>query len=329
MLAGTIGSRPIGTAANARARAYIIDQLRLFGFDVRVQEADAGARRSDAPRASPTSSPSRQGSRPEAVGARLLTTIRSPLVRAPRTMRSVWRVSLEAARVLAARTDPTWTLMVLLTDGEECGTDGRRGARDRPRRHAPAATPTSTSNRSAPPARRCSSRPAPATAGCCRPWARSAPHPRGGSFVSEIYRRLPNDTDFSILKLHEIPGLNFAAVGDGYAYHTARDTPERLSPATLRHTGEQVVDARDRARQRGHHAAIDSRSARSSTSPACRRSSYGPMTGLAIAHRGARASASSRGSRSRRRRCGCEGFLRWLLTVRLDRDRIGAGGRRR
>ena len=59
-----------------------------------------------------------------------------------------------------------------------------------------------------------------------------------------IYRRLPNDTDFSILKLQEIPGLNFAAVGDGYAYHTSRDTPERLSPATLRQTGEQVVSLR-------------------------------------------------------------------------------------
>ena len=37
MLAGTIGGRPIGSPANARARAYITDQLRLFGFDVRVQ----------------------------------------------------------------------------------------------------------------------------------------------------------------------------------------------------------------------------------------------------------------------------------------------------
>src|SRR3954466_11374545 len=41
MLAGTIGSRPIGTAENQRARQYIVDQLRLYGFDVRVQETDA------------------------------------------------------------------------------------------------------------------------------------------------------------------------------------------------------------------------------------------------------------------------------------------------
>ena len=29
MLAGTIGSRPVGTEANARARAYVIDQGRV------------------------------------------------------------------------------------------------------------------------------------------------------------------------------------------------------------------------------------------------------------------------------------------------------------
>ena len=40
-LAATIGARPAGTAASAAARTYLIDQLRLFGFDVRVQEIDA------------------------------------------------------------------------------------------------------------------------------------------------------------------------------------------------------------------------------------------------------------------------------------------------
>jgi len=41
MLGGTIGSRPIGSVQNARARQYIVDQLRLYGFEVRVQETDA------------------------------------------------------------------------------------------------------------------------------------------------------------------------------------------------------------------------------------------------------------------------------------------------
>ena len=33
-----------------------------------------------------------------------------------------------------------------------------------------------------------------------------APHPRGGSYALEVYSRLPNDTDFSILKTRDIPG---------------------------------------------------------------------------------------------------------------------------
>src|SRR5436309_7589447 len=41
MLAGTIGSRPVGTPENERARQYIVDQLRIYGFEVRVQEVDA------------------------------------------------------------------------------------------------------------------------------------------------------------------------------------------------------------------------------------------------------------------------------------------------
>ena len=72
-------------------------------------------------------------------------------------------------------------------------------------------------------------------------WAAAAPAPRGSAYTTEIYKRLPNDTDFSIFKRHDIPGLNFAPILDSYAYHTSRDTPERLRNTTIRHTGESVV----------------------------------------------------------------------------------------
>src|SRR4029453_9756523 len=44
MLAGTIGSRAAGSPPNAPARAYIIEQLKQLGFDVRVQETDSRRR---------------------------------------------------------------------------------------------------------------------------------------------------------------------------------------------------------------------------------------------------------------------------------------------
>ena len=92
-------------------------------------------------------------------------------------------------------------------------------------------------------------------------WAAAAPAPRGSAYTTEIYKRLPNDTDFSIFKRHDIPGLNFAPVLDSYAYHTSRDTPERLRNTTIRHTGESVV-ATVAALDRLDLATLGTRSAR-------------------------------------------------------------------
>ena len=227
-LAGTIGSRPVGTEANARARAYVIDQLKLFGYDVRVQEIDA--RRAELGRTARVANiiAVLPGTKPEAIG--LLSHYDS----APESPGAAddglgVAVSLEAARVLAARTDRTWTIFVLVTDGEEMGLMGAAALMtDREvtsRLQAYINVEATGSGGTA-----LLFETGPANGWLIGPWARRAPHPRGASFGIEIYRRLPNDTDFTILARHGIPGLNFALVGDGYAYHTARDMPERLTP---------------------------------------------------------------------------------------------------
>jgi hypothetical protein len=239
MLAGTIGSRPIGTPANARARQYVVDQLTLFGYDVRVQDIDA--RRPEvgytarvanviAVKAGPDrnaigllshydSAPEAQGGADDGLGV---------------------AVSLEAARVLAARADRRHTIFILVTDGEESGLMGAAGlVTDRDVMERLNAYVNVEATGSAGTAVLFES--GPGNPWLLKPWARSAPHPRGGSFAIEIYRRLPNDTDFSVFKRHDVPGLNFAAVGDSYAYHTARDTADRLTDEALRKTGENVV----------------------------------------------------------------------------------------
>ncbi|HSC27723.1 MAG TPA: M28 family peptidase, partial [Vicinamibacterales bacterium] len=149
-------------------------------------------------------------------------------------------VSLEAARILASRAERQWSLMVLVTDGEEAGLMGAAALMtDREVTSRLQAYLNIEAAGSNGPAHLFET--GPGNGWLVEPWARYAPHPGGASFGVEIYRRLPNDTDFSILRRHEIPGLNFALIGDSYAYHTARDTPERLSPASLRETGENVV----------------------------------------------------------------------------------------
>lgn len=67
--------------------------------------------------------------------------------------------------------------------------------------------------------------------------ASAAPHPIGSSFFYELYKLLPNDTDFTVFRPLQVPGLNFA-FGEGLkAYHTPLDTPDNLSLASLQHDG--------------------------------------------------------------------------------------------
>ena len=238
VLAGLIGSRPTGTPENARARAYVIDQLKLYGYAVRVQETDA--RRSEFGLTARVANiiAVLPGTRSEAIG--LLSHYDSS-PDAPGAADDAFgvAVSLEAARIIATK-PRQWTTMVLVTDAEETGLMGAAAlVHDREvtdRLHAYLNLEASGS----------SGVPllfetGPGNHWLVRQWARAARYPRGGSFAMEIYARLPNDTDFSILRRLEIPGLNFAIVEDSYAYHTARDTPERLSPRSLRTAGENII----------------------------------------------------------------------------------------
>lgn len=239
MLAGTIGSRAVGTPANARARAYIIDQLKLYGFDVRVQETDA--RRPESGRTARVSNiiGVLPGERAEAIG--LLSHYDSGR-ETPGAGDDAFgvAVSLEAARSFAAQPKRPWSLFVLVTDAEEMGLLGAAAlVTDREITERLRAYLNIESVGAAGPVMLFET--GPANAWLVSSWAKHAPHPRGGSFGIEVYKRLPNDTDFSILKRHDIPGLNFASVGNSYVYHTARDTPERLSPRALRATGENTV----------------------------------------------------------------------------------------
>ena len=82
-------------------------------------------------------------------------------------------------------------------------------------------------------------------------WAKGAPAPTGASFGTEIYKRLPNDTDFTVFKTIGASGLNFAPVADSYAYHTDRDIAPRVEAGTLDHEIGNTIDDRPRARRHG------------------------------------------------------------------------------
>lgn len=79
-----------------------------------------------------------------------------------------------------------------------------------------------------------------------RHFARAVDAPLATSVSYEIYRRMPNDTDFSIFNQEGIPGLNFAFIGDGMYYHTIFDNIENVDMGSLQHHGEYIVSLLNR-----------------------------------------------------------------------------------
>lgn len=72
-------------------------------------------------------------------------------------------------------------------------------------------------------------------------YASASPYPSANSLSYELYKRLPNDTDFSGFKRAGIPGLNFAFL-DGYLrYHTMGDTPGNLDQGSLHQLGSNML----------------------------------------------------------------------------------------
>jgi len=72
-------------------------------------------------------------------------------------------------------------------------------------------------------------------------FAEAAPHPLANSFFYEIYKRLPNDTDFTVFKGLNAQGMNFAYLNDINHYHTRLDNIEEINHGSLQHEGSYAL----------------------------------------------------------------------------------------
>jgi hypothetical protein len=67
------------------------------------------------------------------------------------------------------------------------------------------------------------------------------PQPVGTSFAVEIYRLLPNDTDFTPFLQGGFAGLNTAYIDGAAVYHTPLDTPASMDTGSLQHHGDNAL----------------------------------------------------------------------------------------
>ena len=74
-----------------------------------------------------------------------------------------------------------------------------------------------------------------------REFAKAAPYPMANSLAYEIYKRLPNDTDFTVVKQAGLPGFNFAYIEGVSHYHTMLDRFAQLDERSLQHHGSYAL----------------------------------------------------------------------------------------
>ncbi|HXB09794.1 MAG TPA: M20/M25/M40 family metallo-hydrolase, partial [Puia sp.] len=72
-------------------------------------------------------------------------------------------------------------------------------------------------------------------------YARSGAHRNASSLNYEVYKRLPNSTDYTPFKAAGIAGLNNAFIGGFVNYHAMTDLPANIDPHTIQETGDNML----------------------------------------------------------------------------------------
>jgi len=82
----------------------------------------------------------------------------------------------------------------------------------------------------------------PGNAALAEAYAAAVPHRVASSFAVEVYRAMPNFTDFSVLMADGgFTGMNTAFIDGAAAYHSPQDVPERLDRGTLQALGDNAL----------------------------------------------------------------------------------------
>lgn len=70
---------------------------------------------------------------------------------------------------------------------------------------------------------------------------RAGTRPTASSLTADVYRRMPNDTNFSVYRAAGWPGYDFAFIEGVTAYHTALDSLDNVDPRSLQHLGDTAL----------------------------------------------------------------------------------------
>ena len=149
-------------------------------------------------------------------------------------------VVLELARGFAARTTRN-DVIFLLTDGEETGLRGARAFADRHPLMRRVGIVVNFDARGASGASMMFET-GPGNARLIELFAHTVARPTASSVNYEVYKLLPNDTDFSVYRKLGLSGFNFGFINSAALYHSVRDNLQYLDRRSLQHSGEHAFE---------------------------------------------------------------------------------------
>jgi hypothetical protein len=228
---------PVGSAANARVRDYLLAELRDLGLQPKVQ-AGTGVRGNELAWVENIHAriPGRAST-----GHVVLAAHYDSVAHAPGAADDAAGVAaiLETARALRATSPLRNDIDLVITDGEEPGLLGAQafvtsGVID-PNRSI---VLNLEAGGSAGPSMLFQS--SPGNKGLIEAFA-ELEDPVGGSELAALFELLPNDTDFTVFRDAGFAGLNLI-FGDGHVqYHSPTDTPANLDRSSLQHHGDNLL----------------------------------------------------------------------------------------
>ncbi len=242
---------PIGSAANARVREELARRLRALGLEPQVQVTTA-VQKTTAARASGGSGVRAgrvanlmarlPGTRSGAGKAVLLMAHYDSVPHGPGASDDAAGCAalLETLRALKSSAPLERDLIFLFTDGEEAGLLGAEAfAEEHPWAKEVGLVLNFEARGTEGPVFMFET--SQGNGQLIATLGKAASHPIASSYSGEIYKRMPNDTDFSVFRDRGYQGLNFAYIHHQSAYHTAQDSLERMSLSTLQHHGDYAL----------------------------------------------------------------------------------------
>ncbi len=236
-------ARPPGSPAHAAVREYLLGQLRALGHEPAVQTTGSATGGGAQVTAATVRNVLARIPGAEPGGPAVLVTAhydsRGIALGAGDAGSGVVAI-LEALRALGAGPGLRNDLIVLITDAEEVGLLGARAFVDEHPWMADVALVVSIEMRGGGGPSMMFETGAD-NGRVIAAMRESNPSPVVNSVGYEIYRRMPNDTDFTPFKEAGRQGLNFAGLARAHVYHQVYDSPENFDEGTLQHHGEQAL----------------------------------------------------------------------------------------